>query len=174
MRRGEGLRRSAHGAIFQFKAVLSVLVPAALLVALTVIVHGTGMVGLLRWVWRAQSGVGTRFSSQTWLLVRLAWTLLAIHLVEIGIWALFYWRRGCLPTLESAVYFAGVTYTTLGYGDLVLPQRWRLLGPIQGLTGILMCGLSTGFFFAVVTKLYQALKDDNRGRVTGEMCAGKR
>lgn len=138
--------------------MLPVLVPAALLLALTVIVHSAGMVGLLRWVWRVHGDVGKSFVSQTWLLVRLAWALLAIHLAEIAIWAVFYWRRGCLPDLESAFYFAGVTYTTLGYGDLVLPQRWRLMGPIQGLTGILMCGLSTGFFFAIVSRLYQALK----------------
>jgi hypothetical protein len=47
-----------------------------------------------------------------------------------------------------------VTYTTVGYGDLVLPEQWRLLGPVEGLTGILMCGLSTGFFFALVSRLF--------------------
>ena len=49
-----------------------------------------------------------------------------------------------------------VTYTTVGYGDLVLPQEWRLVGAVEGLTGILMCGLSTGLFFAVVSKLLAA------------------
>jgi hypothetical protein len=92
----------------------------------------------------------------TGLLIRLAWSLIVIHLVEIAIWALFFWRERCLPDLESAFYFAGVSYTTVGYGDLVLPKEWRLLGPVEGLTGILMCGLSTGFFFAVVSKLYAA------------------
>jgi hypothetical protein len=144
--------------------MVSVLVPAAFLLALTVVVHAAGMVALLRWVWRVGADVKATFASHTWLLVRVAWALLAMHLVEIAIWALFYWRGGCLPDLESALYFAGVTYTTVGYGDLVLPQRWRLLGPIEGLTGILMCGLSTGFFFAVVTKLYQTLKDSSRLR----------
>ncbi|HVR19331.1 MAG TPA: potassium channel family protein, partial [Polyangiaceae bacterium] len=55
-----------------------------------------------------------------------------------------------------ALYFSGVTYSTVGYGDLVLPEHWRLLGPIEGLTGILMCGLSTGLFFALISKLYAA------------------
>jgi hypothetical protein len=50
------------------------------------------------------------------------------------------------------LYFSGVTYTSLGYGDLMLPKPWRLLGPLETLTGILMCGLSTGLFFAVVTR----------------------
>ena len=138
--------------------MLAVLVPGTILLAFTVIVHSAGMVGLLRWLWRVHTLAGSSFGRQTWLLVRLAWALIAVHLVEIAVWALFYWLRGCLPDFESALYFAGVTYTTLGYGDLVLPNRWRLLGPIEGLTGILMCGLSTGFFFAVLSKLYTTLK----------------
>jgi len=139
--------------------MIPVLVPAALLLAFTVVVHSAGMVALIRWVWRVHGRIGKGFWEQTWLLVRLAWALIAIHLAEIAIWAGFYWRRGCLPDLESAIYFAGVTYTTVGYGDLVLPKEWRLLGPIEALTGILMCGLSTGFFFAVVAKLYSMLKE---------------
>jgi len=48
-----------------------------------------------------------------------------------------------------------VTYTTTGYGDLVLPRDWRLVGGIEALTGILMCSWSTGFFVAVVSRLHQ-------------------
>jgi hypothetical protein len=47
-----------------------------------------------------------------------------------------------------------VTYTTIGYGDLVLPKPWRMLAPVEGLTGILMCGLSASIFFAVVNRIY--------------------
>jgi hypothetical protein len=42
--------------------------------------------------------------------------------------ALFYWWQKCLPDAETPFYFSGVTYTSVGYGDLVLPQEWRLLG----------------------------------------------
>lgn len=129
---------------------------ASILLALTVVVHAVGMMVLLRWVLRAHVQVGARFWAMSWLLIRLAWSLIVVHLVEIAIWALFFWRERCLPDLESAFYLSGVTYTTVGYGDLVLPKEWRLLGPVEGLTGILMCGLSTGFFFAVVSRLYAA------------------
>lgn len=55
--------------------------------------------------------------------------------------------------MQTAFYFSGVTYTTVGYGDVVLPEGWQLVGAIEGLAGILMCGLSTGFFFAIVNRL---------------------
>jgi hypothetical protein len=58
---------------------------------------------------------------------------------------------------EAAFYFSGTTYTTVGYGDVALAKPWRLLGPLEGLIGILMCGLSTGYFFVVVNRMYQSL-----------------
>jgi ion channel len=65
---------------------------------------------------------------------------------------LVFWWQNCLPDAESALYFSGVTYTTLGYGDLLLPNEWRLFGPLEALTGGLMVGLSIAFFFAVITR----------------------
>lgn len=103
---------------------------------------------------KPQPGPPVGFWPVTWLLVRVMWWLILIHLISISIWGLFYFWQDCLPDAESAFYFAGVTYTTVGYGDLVLPKPWRMLGPVEGLTGILMCGLSTGLFFAVVTRIY--------------------
>jgi len=94
----------------------------------------------------------TRFWPITWLLVRIAWFLIVIHLLEIAVWALFFRWQNCLPNAESSFYFSGVTYATIGYGDLVLPTEWRLFGPLEGLTGILMCGLSAAFFFVIVSK----------------------
>jgi hypothetical protein len=124
------------------------------LVAATVIIHAVGLVMFLIPLLQPKVGQAHRFWSVTWLVIQTAWGLILLHLVEIAVWALFYWWQHCLPDLESAFYFAGVTYTTVGYGDLVLPKEWRLFGPIEGLTGILMCGLSTGFFFAMVTRIY--------------------
>jgi Sulfatase/Ion channel len=72
------------------------------------------------------------------------------------LWGLFYLWRGCMPDAETALYFSGVTYTTIGYGEVVLAKPWRLLGPIEGLMGVLMCGLSTGYFFVVLSRVYQS------------------
>ena len=92
----------------------------------------------------------------TRLLLEIVWWLVLLQLAEISIWALFYLWRGCLPNTETAFYFSGVTYTTIGYGDVVLATPWRLLAPVEGLMGVLMCGLSTGYFFVVANFIYQS------------------
>ena len=134
--------------------MVATLLTAWCLLALTVTIHAAGLSTMFR---RASSRLpSTGFWPVTRLLVWVAWWLLLLHLAEISVWALFYWWQKCLPDAESSFYFSGVTYTTVGYGDLVLPKEWRLLGPVEGLTGILMCGLSTGVFFAVVSKFLVA------------------
>ena len=127
---------------------------ACFLVAATVGVHAVGLARLLTLLSKAQALPPARLWPITWLLIRIAWALILIHAVEITVWGLFYFWAGCLPTFSSAVYFSGVTYATVGYGDLLLPNSWRMLAPIEGLTGILMCGLSAGLFFAVVNRLF--------------------
>ena len=123
------------------------------LVAITVAVHAWGLSALLRPLMRSQALLPSGFWPISWLLIRVTWVLLLIHLIEIAVWALFYLWAGLLPDAESAFYFSGVTYATVGYGDLVLKTPWRMLGPVEGLTGILMCGLSTGLFFAVLSRV---------------------
>ena len=59
----------------------------------------------------------------------------------------------CFPSWELAFYFSGSTYATVGYGDVILPSHWRLLGPLESLTGVLMCGVSVSILFALVTRL---------------------
>jgi hypothetical protein len=59
-----------------------------------------------------------------------------------------------MPDFTTAAYFSAVTYTTTGYGDLVLPSEWRVVGGVEALTGILMYGLSTGMFFAVFSEIF--------------------
>ncbi len=130
------------------------LIVAAALVAFTVVVHMTGFNIVIWFLKRSLTALPPNRWPLTWLLIRVTWVLILFHVFEIMVWASFYWREGCLPDAESALYFSGVTYTTLGYGDLVLRPPWRILGPIEALTGILMCGLSAALFFALITRLY--------------------
>jgi len=135
--------------------MLAKILIACFLVAATVLLHSAALAIILNPVLRLTARLEPHFWPVTWLLVRIAWWLIAIHSVEIAIWALFFWVQKCLPDAESALYFSGVTYTTIGYGDLVLPKEWRLFGAVEGLTGILMCGLSTAFLFAALSRMYR-------------------
>src|SRR5262249_1705108 len=126
----------------------------ACLVAATVTIHAAGLAWVLSHVLHSALPPETRFWQITWLCIRIAWWLIVVHLVEIAVWGLFFWWQGCLPNAESSLYFSGVTYATLGYGDLLLPNEWRLFGPIEALTGSLMVGLSIAFFFAVVSRRF--------------------
>ncbi len=145
--------------------MITKLLMASGLVATTVIIHAAGLGVVLSHVFRSTVRPDARFWPITWLLVRIAWFLIVIHLLEIAVWALFFRWQNCLPNAESSFYFSGVTYATIGYGDLVLPKEWRLFGPLEGLTGILMCGLSAAFFFVIVSKKILELHGTVRSRV---------
>lgn len=132
---------------------------SACLVALTVFVHAAGFAIVLRSFRRSQAGLPTQFWPIAWLLIRVTWQLILMHVIEITVWAVFFLWKGLLPDAEAAFYFSGVTYATIGYGDVVLEKPWRILGPVEGLTGILMCGLSAGLFFALVTRIFAAPLD---------------
>ena len=121
--------------------------------AMCVVMHAVAVTTAVRWLHRSPS---TR-SFWTWnqLFILLAGWIVLVHLIEITTWATFYLWQRAMPDLQSALYFSAVTYTTTGYGDLVLPIGWRLFGAVEALTGILMCGWSTGFFFAVVSRMFE-------------------
>jgi voltage-gated potassium channel len=127
---------------------------AAVLVALTLVVQSAGMAALIHWV-RTYVGEGThKFSvlRSGVLMVRFTSLIIGLHLLQVLMWAGFY-RWKCFPSWESAFYFSAASYSTVGYGDLLLPVMWRTLGPVEGVAGVLMCGLSTGLLFAIVTRL---------------------
>jgi len=130
--------------------IIAKFLMATVLVATTVTIHAAGLGMVLSHVLHSTERPDTRFWTITWLLIRIAWFLIIIHLFEIGVWALFFWWQNCMPDVVTSFYFSGVTYITVGYGDLILPKQWRLFGPLEGLTGILLCGLSTAFFVGVV------------------------
>jgi hypothetical protein len=131
------------------------LVVGFVLMAVCVIIHAAGVSAALRQLRRAGRQAQT-LRRMTGLLVLVAIWMVLLHLLEITTWAALYVSNGAMPDLPSALYFSAVTYTTTGYGDLVLPPQWRLDGGIEALTGILMCGWSTGFFFAIVSRVYDA------------------
>jgi hypothetical protein len=77
----------------------------------------------------------------------------AAHLIQIALWAVALVMIGQLPTFEQAFYCSAENYTALGYGDVTLSERWRLLGPLEAINGLLLFGLSTSVMFAVMSRL---------------------
>src|SRR5262245_1971940 len=141
--------------------MISKLLVAWVLMALSVAIHATGVSFALR---RPRFAV-TRLWPRTRFFIRLAAFIIFLHLIEIAIWGGYYVWAGAMTDLPSSLYFSAVTYTTTGYGDLVLPPDWRLVGAVEALTGILMCGWSTGFFFAVVERML----DEERKPIGGHV-----
>ena len=132
--------------------MLAKILIATCLVAITVAIHAAGLGIVLSRILHSGPRSEKRFWPITWLLIRIACWVILVHIFEIAVWALFFWWERCMPDVESSFYFSGVTYATLGYGDLLLPEEWRLFGPLEALTGTLMCGLSIAFLFAIVSR----------------------
>ena len=78
--------------------------------------------------------------------------LMAAHFSEVMVWSLAYAIVEAAPAGADPVYFAFVNYTTLGYGDVTPVQRWRLLGPMTAMNGVLMFGWSTAVIFEVLRR----------------------
>jgi len=100
-------------------------------------------------------------SSTLKLAVFVLWMFLAT-IIEVWIWALLYLVLGAITTLEKAVYFSTVTFTTLGFGDITLDQEWRLLSSFEAANGLLMFGWTTALVFAAVQWVYAGRKYGGR------------
>ncbi len=136
--------------------MLMQLVFAFGLASATVVIHALGTleaIAHLGRVWRRRNGE-QRFLASEIQIVRIISVLLLLHLVEAGVWAGFHVISGVLPDMETAIYFSLTSYTTVGYGDVVLPASWRILGPFEGAVGILMFGWSTGIMVTALTRIY--------------------
>ena len=135
--------------------MLREILVAFILVSINVSIHATGMVELFKWLTRKQPEIAKKFSTvrDIFFFIEIFAIILSLHLAEICIWAGFYTIWAGLNDFESALYFSIATYATIGYGDVTLPVGWRLLGAIEGMTGILTFGWSTGVIFAVASRL---------------------
>ena len=126
----------------------------AVLVTLTLAFQSAGMAALIHWgrdyFARGMHRLGPLRSAL--LMVRVTSAIVALHLLQILLWAGFY-RWNCFPSWESAFYFSAATYSTVGSADLLLPGIWRSLGPVESVTGVVMCGLLASLLFAIVTRL---------------------
>jgi hypothetical protein len=124
-------------------------------VTFTVILHLGGLTLLLALMRRHRSFRPERYAvlHDGFGVVAAAFGLFVLHAVEIWVYAALYALAGALGSFEEALYFSTSTYATIGYGDVVLPAGWRLLGAIEGANGVILLGWSTAFFVAVVGRI---------------------
>ena len=131
---------------------------SSVMVVCCVVIHGLGLFGLNR-AMRTEASIerlqridplsprGTAFT----LGVVIA--MLALHGVEIWLFALAYMALGAIPELEPALYFSTISYSTVGYSDLHISAEWRLLGAFESVLGIFLLGWSTAFFFRMIGRI---------------------
>ncbi|MFN0193610.1 MAG: potassium channel family protein [Aestuariivirga sp.] len=144
------------------------LVLATLMMTLTVVIHFVGLIVLIRILeWRGHRlrAHASRLG-QGALLILVVLGLVAIHSAEIWAYAVLYILIGAVPDFESALYFSTVAFSSLGYGDIVLSPKWRLLSAIEAVNGLILIGWSTAFLLSLMGKLraleHEWLEQDRR------------
>jgi len=120
------------------------------LVAITMVLHGLGMVWTLRGVHGLKRGLGTdrNLAASLLVLVVAAWLITVTHLIEVFAWAAFLLWKGAMPNASMAYYLALLDYTTLGC-EFDLPSKWRLLEGMIAISGLMTFAWSTGVLFAL-------------------------
>jgi hypothetical protein len=138
-------RAAAGGAALSCPGIGSQVVLGFAMVLVTAAVHSVGTVvqaevgvwpPLLAWC-------APRSRRRLLLILITVFVIAAALLLDILLWALLYRQLGVFAGLEPSLYFSGVTFTTVGYGDITLPTCWRLLGVMQAVNGVLMAGWGT-------------------------------
>jgi hypothetical protein len=86
------------------------------------------------------------------VMVATVLVLMVAHVCEVIVWSLAYGLVDAAPAGADLLYFAFVNYTTLGYGDVVPVEHWRLMGPMTAMNGVLLFGWSTAVIFEVLRR----------------------
>ncbi len=125
------------------------------LIAATTFVHAL-FVALAAAFFRAVAGHasgGLRVVRDSLALVFVCILLMAAHTIEIWMWAITFLRLELFDGMEPSLYFAAVSYTTLGFGDVIIDPPWRLLSGAAAANGLLLFGLSAAFMVEIAVKL---------------------
>ena len=126
------------------------------MIIITTIIH-SAMTRIVVYMNETQSNSSLAVLQQNHIPVWLTMTVLIIFcatILESVIWTFCYLYIGAIGSLEEALYFSLVTFTTLGYGDIILNENWRLLSSIQAVNGIIIFGWSTAILIATVQRLH--------------------
>jgi hypothetical protein len=134
------------------------LINAIGLVFATTLIHSLCTIGVLLWFrpGSESSRVPTNPLAGTMTITLLVLLMSFAALLESGLWAGFYVWSGALPDFRDAIYFSLVTFTTLGYGDIVLDEQGRLIAAFQAANGIIMFGWTTAIIVASVQRVFRS------------------
>jgi hypothetical protein len=132
-----------------------VLLPLAVSLATilsTIAVHAVALAAIAYFVRREVrlGRAGAQFGRDLAIVAGATLLALSAHLVEITIWAVVIYLCGESTLFGGAFYHSAENYTTLGYGDVVMSNFWKLLGPLEAANGMLMFGVSTATIFAII------------------------
>jgi Ion channel len=133
------------------------LIIASFMVALTVTIHFCGLAILMRLLRRAhpvEVAESQHIVMRMLTILFVVFGLFAIHTAEIWSYAVLYHNvLLAISDFETALYYSTVSFVSLGYGDVVLPKRWRLIGAIEAANGLILFGWSTAFLVTVIARL---------------------
>ena len=137
--------------------MLTEIAIAVAIVSVSLMIHLVGIVIMAEWLlrWREHMELYPGKKRFALLIMTLFGGILLLHLIQTSLWAVFYYTQNLFSDFETSLYFSMVSFTTIGYGDVLLPRRWRLLGVIEGFSGVLLCGISTAFIFAAINAVFQ-------------------
>ena len=142
------------------------LLLGSVIIALNVIVQVIAIMALVSFLVRRHRLA--RLTGSFWFgTYALAGTMLILfvgHLFQVGLWAWLFKWLGQFEDFETAFYHSAVNFSSLGYGDIVMQEEWRLLGALEAGGGILMFGLSTGLGFAVINMILRRGMLEAKGR----------
>lgn len=133
--------------------LLDILITVFIIVT-TVIIHTSGMMIVVRILRKHKASSLGFLRSPTFLIVEIVLVMFAVSIVEVLLWAITYMVVETIEGFEKAFYFSMVTFTTLGYGDIVLTGTWRLLASFEAAIGIIMFGWTTAIVFAAVQYIF--------------------
>lgn len=138
--------------------LIKVLIIAAALLVVNTLIHAVAMLLAIRWS-RLIAGLHPAHpllpTGRPMVVSAVVLLMFFASVAEVMTWALVYLWLGAFSELEPALYFSMVTFTTLGYGDIVLEGSLRLLSSFQAAIGIIMFGWTTAVVLAVVQRVYQ-------------------
>lgn len=133
------------------------LLLGSLFVFITMIIQVVAAVLMIRYLIKVINNSDQRTSSfgfDTFVISMVLVILFIGHLVQIAIWAGLFMYLGEFSDFLTAFYHSTVNFASLGYGDIVMSEKWRLLGGLEASNGVLLFGLSAGTMLAVMNNLF--------------------